>query len=604
MNLATRGRIVIFVPMMFQLLLSISLLLLVYQAQEEVSRGAHSQDIVNRCNELLRVWESSMITVGLPGKADTALDSTLLHQQMSLVAEKGQEIRRILAARGGEDDLCLRLANSSAALERLVNAKTVALMTGGWATHRAEGQLEVQGLPLARAVFADLGAILHRESTNEQTTEDMKQRERDRIKLFLLIFALAGIAISIIVSAVCIIYIRARLKLMTENTRRFAARQTLMPSVSGSDELAMLDHVFHAVDRAIGEATERERALIENAAELICSVDRNAVFQRVSSYSKRLLGRQPMELIGKSVLDVVAKTDALAAHTELDAATHKEGARSFELALNSWGKGTVDTLWSTFWSDREESLFCVVSDITERKNIARLKEDFVAMISHDLRTPLMSLSLDISLLIRAGEGLLSERAEASLHVAEERVQLLIAFVNDLLDYVKWDAGKMQLVTAPLPLESLISEIRSAILSPAEPFGVEVTFDTDCHEVVEGDKERLTQLLNNLLSNAVRRSKPGDELLFSARETAEFVDISVADTGTAVAADDQSIFLPFGGRETFGHEGKLRGTGLELAICKSIVEEHHGRIGVRRDSQSRTVFWFTLPKTPTAAATVD
>jgi len=96
---------------------------------------------------------------------------------------------------------------------------------------------------------------------------------------------------------------------------------------------------------------------------------------------------------------------------------------------------------------------------------------------------------------------------------KERVQLLIAFVNDLLDYVKWDAGKMQLVTAPLPLESLISEIRSAILSPAEPFGVEVTFDTDCHEVVEGDKERLTQLLNNLLSNAVRRSKPGDELLF-------------------------------------------------------------------------------------------
>jgi PAS domain S-box-containing protein len=461
----------------------------------------------------------------------------------------------------------------------------------------AELRIQNEGLPLMRATFLNLEAIMSREANFQAEKHGVRESQLNKIKLFLFLFVSSGIAISIIASADCILYIRSRLKGMTENTKRFAARQTLTPARPGDDELAILDHVFHAVDRAIAEASEREHTLIENAAEMICSVDRNAFFQQVSAYSRRLLGREPQELLGKSVLDVVAKQDVLTAHNELDAACTKEGARAFEVAMMAYDQSNVETSWSTFWSEREKSLFCVIRDITEQKNIARLKEDFVAMISHDLRTPLMSLSLDISLLIRAGDSL-SDQAKASLAAAEQRVELLISFVNDLLDYVKLDAGKMQFDTEVLKLELLAAPLRSEFDSQAETLGIKANWSNNWNQFVRVDVDRMTQLLKNLLSNALRRAPAGSEISINIEESAAAVEICIADAGTMPQMPEQeSIFLPFSGWESNEHEGRLRGTGLELPICKLIAAGHDGKIGVRKDSQDRTCFWLTIPKLP-------
>jgi PAS domain S-box-containing protein len=595
MKLATRGRIVIFIPVFFQLILSITLLFLLYQAQEDMARSARSQDIVNRSNDLIRTWMNSMMTLGLAGKGEQHFNGPMLDKQLQEVDQKGQELRNILMERGDEGGLCQKLADSSAAVSAVVRRKWADLTAGGHRSMVAEGRIQIEGLPLLRATFLNLEEIVLREANFQAEKHEVREAQLNRLKLFLFLFVTGGIAVSIIASADCILYIRSRLKLMTENTKRFAARQTLTPARPGNDELATLDHVFHAVDRAIAEASEREHTLIENAAELICSVDRNAFFQQVSSYSRRLLGREPQELLGKSVLDVVAKHDVLTAHNELDAACTKEGARTFEVAMITYDHSDVETLWSTFWSEREESLFCVISDITERKNIARLKEDFVAMISHDLRTPLMSLSLDISLLIRAGDSL-SDQAKTSLAAAEQRVELLIAFVNDLLDYVKLDAGKMQFDTEVLKLELLAAPLRAEFAAQAESFGIKMNWENNWNQFVRVDVERMTQLLKNLFSNAIRRAPAGSEISINIEESDAAVEISIADAGPMPQMQtEENIFLPFSGWESNATEGRLRGTGLELPICKLIAQGLDGTIGVRKDSQDRTCFWLTIPK---------
>jgi signal transduction histidine kinase len=195
---------------------------------------------------------------------------------------------------------------------------------------------------------------------------------------------------------------------------------------------------------------------------------------------------------------------------------------------------------------------------------------------------------------------LSDQAKASLNAAEERVESLIAFVNDLLDYVKLDAGKMQFESELLNLESSIAPLRNEFESQAEPLAVAVRCADKWNEFVFGDTERLTQLLKNLFANSLRRSPRDGTVWISIGEIAGAVEISVTDEGPMPGQTSQeTIFAPFSGWETKGHEGKRRGTGLELAICRLIAQGHNGQIGVRKEGENRTKFWLTLPR-PTPA----
>jgi signal transduction histidine kinase len=141
-------------------------------------------------------------------------------------------------------------------------------------------------------------------------------------------------------------------------------------------------------------------------------------------------------------------------------------------------------------------------------------------------------------------------------------------------------------------------LRSEFESQAQTHGIKVNWSNNWNHFVRVDVERMTQLLKNLLSNALRRAPAGSEISITIEESAAAVEVSIADAGTMPQAPEQeSIFLPFSGWESNENEGKLRGTGLELPICKLIAEGHNGNIGVRKDSQDRTCFWLTIPKLP-------
>lgn len=245
---------------------------------------------------------------------------------------------------------------------------------------------------------------------------------------------------------------------------------------------------------------------------------------------------------------------------------------------------------------------------------ARKRREFVSMISHDLRTPLMAVKTSLELL-RAGKlGALSDAAATKIGRAEQNLSHTITLINNLLDLEKLQSGTIQLHLQSVKVCDVAKRAAEAVSSLAEgkSITVDVPFDeTSVGEMcVKADEERITQVMINLLGNAVKFSPQNTRVSVElSEEDGRWTKISVRDEGPGIpAAEREKIFERYqtsvgsnsGGAGSVAAGGVATlegtGTGLGLAICKEIVEAHGGRIGVdaNPDSKSGAVFWFTCP----------
>jgi len=237
-----------------------------------------------------------------------------------------------------------------------------------------------------------------------------------------------------------------------------------------------------------------------------------------------------------------------------------------------------------------------VSDLTRQREADRLKRRFIASVSHELRTPLTAIRGSLGLLALGGLGHLSPDARDLVQVAERNAVRLVAIVNDLLDFERIETGLLSLSRQRFPLERAIEraleavrplavESRIALVSPPTP--VEVW----------GDEDRLVQVLVNLVDNAIKFSPHDARVDVEARTDGAFARVSVRDRGRGVPEHLQEIiFHPF--RQAEGSDTRRQGgSGVGLAICRGIVAQHGGEIGVDSVPGQGAAFWFTVPLSP-------
>ncbi len=401
------------------------------------------------------------------------------------------------------------------------------------------------------------------------------------INNMLLVVALSGIGVTVLLGYLYSVSIRKPLRHLGENGKRLSARQLLLPELKGEDEFAQLDRLLHLNSSEVELALARERAVIANAADLICVLDENGDFQSINPFVERLLGYLPEELLGSPMNTVAAPEQSLLADEYIRNAK-AGGEQLFELSLRKRDGETVETRWSCIWSQEDQKLFCVVHDISEEKAIEQLKQDFADMISHDLRSPLMAMSNSLSLIEAGVKGEIPEEARAGVQTSARNVEKLIALVNDLLDFQKLKAGKMQLNQQRHSLHSIVKEAAGLLAESAEAKSVKLSLPEGNQEI-DCDSSKLTQTVVNLLSNAIKFSEKGSEVAVQIGQSDGVVRLSVRDTGPGVPDHYRTkIFEPF---EQAPSARAAEGTGLGLAICKLVVEEHGGRIYVE-PSQSK------------------
>jgi len=235
----------------------------------------------------------------------------------------------------------------------------------------------------------------------------------------------------------------------------------------------------------------------------------------------------------------------------------------------------------------------LLRDVTELKELDRLKSEFVMTASHELRTPLTSIGMGVDLLMEGSMDKFNDKEKQLLSAAHEELQRLKALVNNLLDLSKIESGKVDMEFDRVPVSTLFHKAVSVLKSQADERSIQLfSEEIDDSQQVKADPNKITWVLTNLVSNALRYTENGGHIRLSAERAGSQMHISVSDDGAGIPYEYQSrIFDKF-----VQVKGDLApgGSGLGLAICKEIVRAHGGTIWVDSTPGQGSTFTFTLP----------
>lgn len=235
----------------------------------------------------------------------------------------------------------------------------------------------------------------------------------------------------------------------------------------------------------------------------------------------------------------------------------------------------------------------LLQDVTKLKELDRLKSEFVATASHEMRTPLTGMAMSLNLLLETAQQKLSDREKELLQAAVEDVERLRALVNDLLDLSKIESGRMAMEFISVNVGLLIERAVSMLSVQAQEKQIELIYQVPTNiERLQADPNKITWVLTNLIANALRYTEIGGHIWVRLQHRGDWVYLSVIDNGSGIPWEYQAkIFDKFVQVKT---DKDVGGSGLGLAICKEIVKAHGGTIWVDSTPGAGSTFTFTLP----------
>ena len=348
-------------------------------------------------------------------------------------------------------------------------------------------------------------------------------------------------------------------------------------------------------------------SIIENIPNMVFVKDaQDLKFLMFNRAGEDLLGQSREHFIGKNDYDFFPKEQAdFFTAKDREVLASGRGVDIAEEPIQAGAKG-LRLLHTKKIAIRDAEgkpayLLGISEDITERKRAERMKNEIIAMTTHELRTPLTSIVWGLDMLAHGDAGTLPDRAREVAKLSLGSAQLMVRMVNDYLDIVKIESGRMSFVLRTVSLTPFVEQSLRAVQPYADRFGIKYVLRSSAPDaLVSADADRLTQVLTNLLSNAAKFSPNGSEVDVSIerRPDAGAVRVSITDRGAGVPEDfrDQ-IFQKF--MQARATDPQRKGTGLGLNISKAIVEKLGGRIDYARNPEAGATFFFELPELPAA-----
>ncbi len=236
----------------------------------------------------------------------------------------------------------------------------------------------------------------------------------------------------------------------------------------------------------------------------------------------------------------------------------------------------------------------VLENVTAFKQLDQMKSDFVNMVAHELRSPLVSIRQLNSVLLDGLAGPMDQKHCDFVERGTRKIDALLELINDLLDVAKIEAGKFVQRRVPTDLGKILKDCTALLDARAKKQGVELTCSFQDLKTVQADPKSMEEIFNNLITNAINYSPDGGKVSVTARGLGEYIEVKVADAGVGIPAEElPKIFDKFY-RVKHPRTRQVIGTGLGLAIVKGAVEAHHGTIDVESVPDKGTVFRVLLP----------
>ncbi len=370
----------------------------------------------------------------------------------------------------------------------------------------------------------------------------------------------------------------------------------------------------------IRESEEKYRNLIENIDDFLYTLERSRLFFNPVFFTnsvEKITGYTQSELLNdiKLLLKIVHPDDILTLKENLRKFSRSRSKMSSELEFR-----IINKLGNVVWirnkisvarniNGEVEKVYGLVSDISLRikaeenlqkttQNLVKLnetKDRFISIISHDLRTPFSSI-LGFTDLLLHDDTLTHEERDQYVKYIQESSNAMLSLVNSLLDWTRLQTGRIHF--EPERIEALYVVTKSINAMGGAAFQKDINISSDINEnlFLYVDKDLISQVFNNLISNAIKFTKPGGSIHVSATpsELSRFYEFSVKDTGIGIRPEDSKKL--FGVDTKFTTEGTAgeKGTGLGLSLVKEIIEKHGGSIRVESEPGNGTNFLFTLP----------
>ncbi len=247
----------------------------------------------------------------------------------------------------------------------------------------------------------------------------------------------------------------------------------------------------------------------------------------------------------------------------------------------------------------------VLNNIEDLKALDSAKSDFLNIASHELKTPLTSIKGSLSLLRTGVDTLSSKNSKNLFKIAENETDRLIRLINDLLDLAKIEARKFPLKKDWISIDKIIETTLYSLEGISKTANVSLTYTSGQCKIVNIDKDKVQQVITNLVSNAVKYSPENGTVIVSVTiDKSNYLRVEVKDEGDGISPDDQKLIFEKFRQASCPANPIVKGTGLGLAIAKAVIEEHNGTLNVHSQIGKGSSFYFTLPDWRQDKVTID
>ena len=351
-------------------------------------------------------------------------------------------------------------------------------------------------------------------------------------------------------------------------------------------------------------------AIIENSASGVMMLSPDRRVQVLNRALSAMTGWPAEEAVGQPCWKVLALENASGPNLcdpeappalpfEIDPAQPASGVASLyvegDLLRPGGSRLTLGVTYTPLYDDAGRLLNIIVNvvDITRFREAEQMKSTFVSVISHELKTPVSLIKGYAGTLRRPDAAWDQETLADGLAVIEEEADRLNALIDNLLDASRIQAGVFKLERSDVDLLRLARKVVDGFRLQTDKHQFQLDFPADLPSVL-ADEGRIRQVLDNLVSNAIKYSPQGGAIRIGAWQDGPEVTVYVADQGIGIPTDEQSRLFDSFYRVDSGLRRQTKGTGLGLYLCKAIVEAHDGRIWVRSEPGKGTTFFFALP----------
>ncbi len=364
----------------------------------------------------------------------------------------------------------------------------------------------------------------------------------------------------------------------------------------------------HQAEEALHSAMRQRELILESVGDGIYGIDLEGKLTFINEAGARILGYEPQQLTGRDVHEVIR-------HSHADGARYSRSTNPILQALRRsepirmrdeifWRKDGVEIPVEyganpLLEEGRVAGMVVAFQDVSERRRLEKMKDEFISTVSHELRTPLTSLRASLGLI---SSGSLNRRPEKQRHmfdVAIENCDRIIRLVNDILDFDRVERGRLPMERKPVEAADVLRMAAAAAHRPAAQAQIDIRIEA-LPAAVMADEKRILQVLNELVANAIKFSEPGTTILLAAQPAASTasgaleVCFIVEDQGCGIAPENLGHIFDRFQQGDASDSRAMGGTGLGLALCRSIVEQHGGHIWVESSPGKGSRFQFTLP----------